>query len=166
MFWRKWFAAKRRQNGRTVLERQRMWGATPQTLEWLLEELLCGDLDTYRVTRGETIPIKTTVDNVDVLLQRLQRAVVIIQEIDDVDVVQIPPEYVTTLDRFLVTVRNQPIAPTEVVKTLTPLLREFVTQMLMLLAEEHTHYGYYCRRYERLMLDLKNMLEALIAASD
>jgi hypothetical protein len=164
--WRKWFTGRRIQNERAVLERRGVWGDTPETLEWLLEQLQSCTFTNYTVGKAEQLILATTADNVDELIQRLLRATYVLQQLEDVDRYPNATMRMMSLDAFMLTVNQQPIRPEEVVKALVPPLREFLHAMQMLYAEEHARSSYYRRQYGQLMGDLRNLMEQMVNASD
>lgn len=165
-FWRKWLRKKRREQERKILEKRGLWGSTPETIQWLIDELKEGDFSGLDYDRRTAISLRTYHPNVDVLAVQINAFVVAIKGDEYVDYPPNLKEQIRTLDAFLVSVRNSPIAPENALKVLIPPVEHLVADLLIMRSEEHEKLGYYLRRGERLLNDVTVFISALVESQD
>lgn len=165
-FWRKWFRKKRRQYERRLLESKGLWGTTPETIEWLIAELKEGDFKNLNYDRRSSISIRTFHSNVDVLTVEVTAFVTAMTGENYVGLPVNEKEKIHTLDDFLVSVYNTPIAPENALKVLIPVVDHLVADLLIMRSEEHEMLGYYLRRGERLLNDITVFISALVESQD
>lgn len=165
-FWRNWLRKKRRKSEREILQKRGLWGATPEAIQWLIEELKEGDFSNLNYDRRSAIFLRTHYPNIDQLVLQVNAFVLAIKGEEYVENPPTIKEQTRTLDAFLVNVRDVPISPENALKVLIPPVEQLVGDLLIMRSEEHERLGYYLRRGERLISDIQVFINALVEAQD
>lgn len=165
-FWRKWLRKWRRESDKEILKKRGLWGPTPETILWLLDELELVDPSTLTFERRLGISFRTFHPNIDVLVIQTNAFVVAIKGEDYISYIPNEKERVRNLDEFLVSVNERSITPENALKALLPPVRLLVEDLLMMRSEEHDNLGYYLRRGEKLLSDIHVFLSALVESQD
>lgn len=168
MLFRRWLAQARFFWERRKLVKKGDWGNTLTTQQFLLSALQTVTFDhvDLKVARGTGLVTRS--GNVDDFLQALRRARYCMES-DDSLVEETMRKYAPfdrTVDDYLLTVDNVPIAPTEVRRVLTEEFQPILDRFKDLGTRDVHREQYYRRHLEWMLVELREVLDALLAVSD
>lgn len=168
MLFRRWLAQLRFYWERRKLVKEGVWGENQFTLRYLLNQLQFVTFKELNLTVAQNTHFQTRSGNVDDLLQVLRRARYCMEG-DDV-VVDEPmrklANFDRTIDDYLLTVENAPIAPEEVRRVLTEELQGILNYFKDLPGRDPHRDQYYKRQLDWLLVEVRTVITALLVASD
>lgn len=168
MFLRRWFGKFRVEGEREHLKRRGEWGDNFQTLEVLLAHLRTCTFTYNTLLVRDAVRCTVRTDNIDQLVQIVRRAFFIMSQEADVerDPFMAKDPLAKTLDQYLISHQDIPIRPEDVVTVLGEAIDQFTQHLALLVSTEDSRSGYYQRQYSTLMAEVREVLDALLHASD
>jgi hypothetical protein len=144
------------------LQTQGRWGDNEDTLEFFTDHLARVSFPKIPLEVMETLAVTTFEPNVDRLIHKLEQATHYIdtRATFPVDKSEIQLR-IYSLEQFLSTVHQRPLSPSEVTSKLLVDVREFIHALRLLHSQEDPTEGYYRRRTQMYVADLRQVLAQL-----
>lgn len=166
MYFRRWFKKKRFDAERRTMEKKGTWGDNADTLEFLLDRLQGESFDKITVQDLERAKLQVFDPNVDLLVQRLQRATHLITERVGFGDQERQTLHTVDLDRYFITTKNFTIAPPDAMDKLTVEARRFLLAFQLAVAEldgtdQESKVVYYRRMTVNTVADVRIVLETI-----